>query len=281
MGKLSYVIDLFAKASEGRSSGDSPVTVGKVLGTINGASKVFTEAEECVSITSNISKVPETDNTQDIDDEISSPSIPAMIMDLSSDELLGSTSFETTTATTTKVTAKRVRPNRAKGAKGAKTDPAKKAKVAISTDEVVADVQAIGVVATPQKKGTLEGEEENELSSAIFATAVIPPTSPAPADVTAIVTTLPFSANISSDENPKVAETETDNIVEEAINPIKHEKRKRRSCNILTSSNGIKDTLRVSPAPESEVLCPEIALKVQCHQERLKVVLAELVALET
>ena len=281
MGKLSYVIDLFAKASEGRSSGDSPVTVGKVLGIINGASKVFTEVEECVSITSNISKVPETDNTQEIDDEISSPSIPAMIMDLSSDELLGSTSFETTTATTTKVTAKRVRPNRAKGAKGAKTDPAKKAKVAISTDEVVADVQAIGVVATPQKKGTLEGEEENELSSAIFATAVIPPTSPAPANVTAIVTTLPFSANISSDENPKFAETETDNIVEEAINPIKHEKRKRRSCNILTSSNGIKDTLRVSPAPESEVLCPEIALKVQCHQERLKVVLAELVALET
>ena len=30
-----------------------------------------------------------------------------------------------------------------------------------------------------------------------------------------------------------------------------------------------------------EMRDPEIALKIQCHQERLKVVLAELVALET
>ena len=281
MGKLSYVIDLFAKASEGRSSGDSPVTVGKVLGTINGVSKIFTGAEECVPITSNIPKVPETDNTQEINDEISSPSISAMIMDLSSGELLENTSFETTTATTAKITAKRVRPNRAKGAKGAKADSAKKVKVAISTDEVSAEVQAIGMIATHEEKELLEGEEEYELSSAIFATAVVPTTSPAPADVTANVTTMPFSANISIDDNLEVAESETENIVEETLHSIKHAKRKRRSCNLLTSSNGIEDTLRVSPPPESEVLCPEIALKVQCHQERLKVVLAELVALET
>ena len=279
--KLSDDLDLFAKASDGKSSGDSPVTVGKVLGSINHASRIFTDVEECVSIesiASNILEGPEINNvnTQNINDEVNIPNTSTMIMDLSSDELFGSTSSEITEASTTKVTSKRGRPSRAKGPKGAK-----KVRLAASIEEVAAEIQAIAVIATPQEKGESESEEGNELSPTVSAMVIVPTIiSPPPADVT-VVMSLPSAVDVTSNADIGVIETVIDNTVEEAVNSMESAKRKRRSCNTLLLSNGVKSTLKVSPTPESEVLSPEIALKIQCHQERLKVVLAELVVLET
>ena len=282
--KLSDDLDLFAKASDGKSSGDSPVTVGKVLGSMNHASRIFTEVEECVSIesiesiASDILEGPEIDNvnTQNINDEVNIPNTSTMIMDLSSDELLGSTSSEITEASTTKVTSKRGRPSKAKGAKGAK-----KVRLAASIEEVAVKIQAIPVIATPPEKGESESEEGNELSPAVSAMVIVPTTiSPPPADVT-VAMSLPSAVDVTSNADIGVIETGIDNTVEEAVNSMESAKRKRRSCNTLLLSNGVKSTLKVSPTPESEVLSPEIALKIQCHQERLKVVLAELVVLET
>ena len=285
---------------------------------------------------------------------ISSSDCPVEIMDLSTEEIL-STSSNTTEASIPKASAKRSRPSRAKGVK---TVPAaKKAKVTIAAEKVVANDETIIVVIVDSEVEREQKGEEIEQINNLMTTAttialvnndsnmisekdgMINRTDPEGCSIknggecsgvdigecsTENVEECPVEKQISTGTGtvtgtetetereterrddtkeeialsnsiaittftdaaispaPSVPMSEADETMTENIEVIgtvtEKRKRERRSSHAVDTKP--KNSIKTVTTLESDVLSPEVSMKIQCHQERTRMILAELIALE-